>query len=254
MIRLPRTLRKARPLAALALGASLVAPVGARGQSLPSSVGRDSLVVRADALEAGAPPGLALRAGERIAVWTAADVEVGRPGAGGRPVPDAPPGAVVARFDGGPWFAWSEGPTVWTAPASGRLEFTLNAGPRTALSGRARLALVRLGTVAAPAPAVAAFPAPRVELERAGDGVRVRYADRAGFGLVRSTLELTLHTAHGETIHLAAWRPVGRRETLLPLPPPDVPLPPGVQTLDATITDWLGNESPASRVVFDAAQ
>lgn len=177
-------------------------------------------------------------------VWVEADVEVGEADVGGRPVPDAGVGAVIARFaDSGP-FAWPEEPTVWTAPASGWLSFGLNGHAGHRMTGRARAKVARLEA------SRSAFARPRIELERVAGGVRVRWVDRAGFGIDERTLSFRLTTAHGTVYDLGPWGPVDAAGGILPLPPP-VGLPPGVHHLSATITDHLGNQAPRSTITFD---
>ncbi len=242
----------------VALAAALLAPavpVSAQTRTLddlPSGVASDTLVLGADALAgSGAVGGPALSAGERVAAWIVDDAEVGNPGASGRPVPDAPAGAVVASFGGGPPFAWPAEPVVWTAPRSGRLTFGLNAVEGHQVRGAARMVVVPLGL--AGSGAEDAFPPPAITLERAGDGVRVRYSDESGFGLAPSTLRFVVTTSRGVVYHLSSWVRPGPRETVLPLPPPGLGLPPGIHRLSAAILDHLGNEASAGEIAFDAA-
>ncbi|MBW3661052.1 MAG: hypothetical protein KY397_05390 [Gemmatimonadetes bacterium] len=230
----------------LALAGSLLPlslPHVLTAQTIPAGVVADTVVVRA--ASPGVNPAVALAAGESVAVWVARDVEVGEPGVGGRPVPDAPVGAVIARFgDSGP-FAWPIEPTVWTAPAAGRLAFGLNGHAGHEMEGEAVLAVARLD-----AGTLRAFPPPAVELERVENGVRARWTDRAGFEVDRRTLAFRLTTSHGSVYALGSWVPAGRSQVFLPLPPP-VDLPPGVHTLAVTITDRLGNMAPPATIAFD---
>jgi hypothetical protein len=195
---------------------------------------------------------VALSAGERIAVWVEGRARANDPEAAPVPVGEAGLGEVVARFGGGRWFAWPREPVVWTAPGTGELVFALNGHPSHRLEGDADAALVRLGEPGDAPPE--GFAAPAVTLERTPDGIAVRYRDRAGFGLDVKTLRFVLVTSRGTRYHLAPWVPPGPGLTNLPLPPPDIPLPPGVHTLSVTITDRVGSEAPPAALVFDAAQ
>lgn len=228
------------PLAILVL--LVAAP--ALGQDVPAG-----LETRTLSLEGSAEVGFVeipypLATGDRIVVWVESDVEAERPGAGGLPVPDAPAGAVVARFGGRPPFAWPDGPIAWTAPAAGRLAFGLNGRPAHGLHGPARVVVARLDD-----PGRAAFAPPAIELERVEGGVAVRWTDRAGFGVDARTLSFRLTTSHGTVYDLGPWGPLGAGYAVLPLPPP-IPLPPGVHTLSATITDRLGNRATRSTIAF----
>lgn len=230
-----------------AAGAAAARPV--RAQTIPAGLAADTLVLRADSVPARRTWSRPLEAGDRVVAWVEGRVRAGRPDAGGRPVPDAPAGAVVARFGSSAAFAWPVGRTVWAAPAAGRLAFGLNGRPAHELEGTARVILVPLG--AEGSAAQSAFERPILALDRVEGGVRARYADRAGFGLVPRSLSLTLTTSHGTVYYLGPWVPPGARETTLPLPPPGIDLPPGVHTLTATITDRLGNVSPPASLRFD---
>jgi hypothetical protein len=234
---------------------ALAAAAGpARAQTtppVPAGVAADTLRLDAEALiGAGGVDWRPLSGGERIATWVVGRVEVGNPAATGRPVPDAPPGAVVASFGGGRPFAWPDGKVVWTAPRAGRLTFGLNALPEHALGGAARIVVVALGTQGSEGQR--AFPAPAIDLERAAGGALARYSDRAGFGVAPSTLRLTVTTNRGVTYHLSSWARPGERETFLPLPPPGIDLPPGVHRLYATVLDHMGNAAPAAEISFEA--
>lgn len=190
--------------------------------------------------------------GERIAVWVEGRARAEDPGAAPVPVGEAALGEVVARFGGGRWFAWPREPVVWTAPGTGQLVFALNGHPSHRLDGDADVALVRLGRPGEAPPE--GFAAPAVTLERTSGGIRVRYRDRAGFGLDVKTLRFVLVTSRGIRYHLAPWVPPGPGLTALPLPPPDIPLPPGIHTLSVTITDRVGTEAAPASLVFDATQ
>ena len=250
------------PRFALSILAAALAAVGTAGpvlaqsgepERLPAGVDADTLVLGAGALGATMDvEGPTLSAGERIAAWVVEAAEVGNPAATGRPVPDAPAGAVIASFSGGPPFAWPSAPTVWTAPRSGRLAFGVNAIADHEVRGAARVAVVRLGPPES-APQRAFVP-PVITLERASGGARVRYADRTGFGLAPSTLRFVVTTSRGVVYHLSSWTRPGARETVLPLPPPALSLPPGVHRLTATVLDHLGNTSTSGEIAFDAAQ
>lgn len=245
-------------LAALALGLALAVPPQALAQEPSALAGAQEApavagsadTVWIEAAEAEGVPAVPyprpLTAGEAVAAWVESDVAVGRPRLEGRPVGDAPLGAVVARFEGSGVFAWPDRPFVWTAPGPGRLVFGVNAYGAHEPEGRARVVLVPLTGGAA-----RAFPPPAIVLDRVAGGILARYADRAGFGLAPSTLRLTVTTNRGVTHHLAPWTDPGARETFLPLPPPSLALPPGVHTLSATVGDWLGNFAPAARIAFD---
>ncbi|MGH7544311.1 MAG: hypothetical protein ACREK7_10270, partial [Gemmatimonadota bacterium] len=151
----------------------------------------------------------------------------------------------------GRWFAWPREPVVWTAPATGRLDFALNGSTVHELEGEADLVLVRLGGPGSPPPE--AFPPPSVTLERVTGGVEARYRDVAGFGLDPKTLRFTVETSRGIRIQMAPWSPVGPAATVLPLPPPGIPLPPGIHRLSVTVTDRVGRDAPPATIVFDAA-
>lgn len=225
------------------LAGLLVLPDLALPQSLAAPMAADTVVVEAGTT--GFVPAVSLGTGESVVVWVEADVEVGAWDVGGRPVPDAEAGAVIARFGGSPPFAWPVEPTVWTAPGPGVLAFGLNGHVGHRMRGRARMVVAPL------AAARAGFARPGIELRRVEGGVRVRWADRAGFGIDRRTLSFTLTTARGTVYELGPWGPVGDREAVLPLPPP-VDLPAGIHTLSATIVDRLGNRAPPATVAFDS--
>lgn len=227
----------------LALCVTLVA-TPLRGQGPPPGVAARALVVDAPVGGSAVVTPFAMATGDRVVVWVESDVEVARPDAGGRPVPDAPAGAVVARFGGGRPFAWPERPTVWTAPRPGRLAFGLNGRAAHGFEGGARLSVVRLDAATR-----AAFRPPAIELDRVDGGVAVRWVDRAGFGVDARTLSFRLTTAHGTVHDLGPWSPLGDGRAVLPLPPP-VELPPGIHVLSATITDRLGNRAPRSTITF----
>lgn len=194
---------------------------------------------------------MTLVAGERIAVWVEGGARAGKPEAGPAPVGEAALGEVVARFGGGRWFAWPREPVVWTAPDVGDLLFALNGASSHRLEGDADVAVVRLGRPGEPPPAV--FPAPVVTLDRTAGGIEARYRDRAGFGLDVRTLRFVVTTSRGVVYHLASWVPPGPGATVLPLPPPGIPLPPGIHTLSVTITDRIGHAAPPATLLFDAA-
>lgn len=250
------------PRLPLSVVAAVVLAAGpAFGQSLPEGVRAERLAVDRPAV--GERPGgavadlasdaaVALDAGERIAVWVEGDVRVDDPDAGPVPVGEAAPGEVVARFGPGRWFAWPSQPVVWTAPAPGELVFALNGTPSHGLNGDADVTVARLGGHGEPPPA--GFPAPAMSLERTAAGIEVRYRDRAGFGLDVKTLRFVVATSRGTVYHLASWAPPGSGATALSMPPPGIPLPPGIHTLSATITDRVGNEALPATLVFDAAQ
>ena len=240
--------------------AILAAPAWGTAQEIPTAVARETVVVERPAVgewpgggweDPAVGNGPALTAGERIAVWIRGAARAGDPGAAPLPVGEAGPGEVVARFAGGRWFAWPRDPIVWTAPGPGRLEFALNGSTAHELDGTADVVVVRLGGPGDPPPA--GFPPPWVGLERVTGGVEARYRDRAGFGLDPKTLRFTVETARGVRIQMAAWSPVGREATVLPLPPPGVPLPPGIHRLSVTITDRVGRDASPATIVFDAA-
>lgn len=225
---------------------------GAQEPVVRELVVADTVRIEGEALAVGVPSvayARTLAVGERIAVWVENDVEIGRPGLEDRPVPDATLGAVVARFEGSGVFGWPERPFAWTAPGSGRLVFGINAYGAHEPRGRARVVVVPLGPPGSEAPL--AFPPPSIELERVPQGIVARYADRAGFGIVPSTLRLTVTTNRGIEHQLAPWATPGPRDTFLELPPPGVTLPPGVHALSATVEDWLGNAALPARLVFD---
>ena len=188
----------------------------------------------------------------RIGDATSAAIPAGLP----VPVEEAAPGEAIARFEGSGWFAWPAEPVVWTAPRDGVLEFALNLRPE---HGRAaaidtaavHLEIVRLGT--AGSQVRRAFPPPVIALERVPGGFRARYRDRAGFGLDPMSLRITITTARGTSVRLRSWAPPGSESTMLPLPPPGLPLPPGIHALTATIEDRIGNAAPPARLAFDAA-
>lgn len=191
-----------------------------------------------------------LEAGERVVSWAIEGVTVARPEAGGSFVPDAAPGDVVARFAGSAPFAWPVEPAVWAAPRRGSLSFGLHARAAHEPSGVARVVVVPLGPEGSAVQH--AFEPPRLVLERVAEGVRVRYADRAGFGLDRGALAVTVRTARGVVYSMKPWTAVGPESTLLPLPPPGLDLPPGPHVLEVTIRDRLGNVSPVATFVFDS--
>ncbi|MGH7556536.1 MAG: hypothetical protein ACREMD_01885 [Gemmatimonadota bacterium] len=230
-------------------------------QSVPEGVSALRLAV--DRPADGASPGggvddraggarVKLAAGERIAVWVEGQARANDPHAAPVPVGEAAVGEVVARFGAGRWFAWPRKPVVWTAPEAGDLVFALNGHPSHRLEGEADIALARLGGPGEPLPE--GFAAPTVTMERSPDGIEVRYRDRAGFGLDVKTLRFVLVTTRGIRYHLASWVPPGPSTTVLPIPPPDIPLAPGIHTLSVTITDRVGNKAPPATVVFDAVQ
>lgn len=196
----------------------------------------------------GAPPvpwPRSLAGGDRLLTWVDSDVRIGEPEAGGRPVPDAPVGAVVARFDSGGPFAWPDEPTVWSAPSSGSLAFGINARAAHRPRGAARVVLVPLTDRVR-----RAYPPPAIGVRRAEGGLEVRFRDRAGFGLDRRSLAFHLTTSRGTRYRLAAWAPVGRGRVVLPLPPP-ISLSPGVHEMRAEIHDLLGNVGRSGVVRFD---
>lgn len=243
------------------LGVALLAhPRTSPAQEIPAGVARETWIVDRPAVgewpgggweapAAGGGPTLA--AGERIAVWIRGAARAADPGAAPLPVGEARPGEVVARFGGGRWFAWPEEPVVWTAPATGRLDFALNGSTAHDLDGAADVVVVRLGGRGSAAPE--AFPPPSVTLERVTGGVEARYRDRSGFGLDPKTLRFTVETARGVRIQMAPWSPIGPEATVLPLPPPGIALPPGIHRLSVTVTDRVGRDAPPATIVFDAA-
>ncbi len=236
------------PLRTAALVALATAALGspAAAQGPPRGVPADTVRVPAAAGIEAAPVGYpqTLAAGDRVAVWVEGRVRATVPDAGGLPVPDAAPGALVARFGSSGAFAWPERPIVWTAPRAGGLSFGVNARSAHGPSGEARVVVVPLDPASR-----AAFAAPEVRLERTGGGFLVTWRDRAGFGVDRRTLALHLVDSHGTRIRLAAWAPAGEGRAVLPLPPP-VDLPPGIHTLSAEITDGVGNTGRSAAVRF----
>lgn len=239
--------RRFLPLLGLAVLAG-TRPIPVRSQSIPRSIPTDTLRIRADGLE----PEVSLATGERLVVWVENRVRIGRSRAGSLPVPEATAGEVVARFQGGARFAWPLEPVVWTAPRGGHLSFGLNGTAAHGMTGSADVIVARLG--AGSSSAQETFAPPTLTLERTGGSVKAHYADRAGFGLDLAALRFTLITAEGATFHLASWVPAGAHETILPLPPPGVPVPAGVHTLEATITDRVGNDAPTATLTFDSAR
>ncbi|MGH7565591.1 MAG: hypothetical protein ACREK2_02055 [Gemmatimonadota bacterium] len=235
----------------LALAAALVA-VPARAQSGGAAGSRaETLVVTAGDTPAESPPAaaLTLAAGERIAVRVESEVEVGDRDVGPGPVRDAEVGDLIARFGSSGAFAWSAKPTVWIAPSAGALAFDVNAYPAHHARGEARVEVLRLGTLGAPAPP--GFEPPILQLDRVSGGARARWSDRAGYGVEPATLVLELTTSHGTVYWLDPWVRPGPTEVTLPLPPPGITMPPGVHTLTATIEDRLGGVSPPSTIRFD---
>ncbi len=223
-------------------------PSPAHSQSIPPDLPTDTLRIQAD----GTEPGVALSSGERLVVWVENHVRVARPRAASLPVPEAQAGEVIARFQNGARFAWPVEPIVWAAPREGRLTFGLNGAAAHRMTGAAHIIVARLGVD--PSPTQKMFAPPSLTLERTAGGVKAHYADRAGFGLDLAALRFRLITAQGAIFHLASWVGAGERETTLPLPPPGVPLPAGVHTLEATITDRLGNDAPSATLTFDSAR
>ena len=223
-------------------------PAPGRSQSMPTNLPTDTLRIRAD----GPEPAVALSGGERLVVWLENRVRTARPKAASLPVPEASAGEVIAQFQGGARFAWPLEPVVWAAPREGRLSFGLNGTAAHQMTGAAQIIVARLGVD--PSPTQKMFAPPSLTLERTVGGVKAHYADRAGFGLDLAALRFRLITAQGAVFHLASWVPAGERETTLPLPPPGVPLPAGVHTLEATITDRLGNDAPIATLTFDSAR
>ncbi|MEJ2152183.1 MAG: hypothetical protein P8Y29_04330 [Gemmatimonadota bacterium] len=235
------------PLLGLAILASgWAAPV--RSQSIPRNLPTDTLRVEAH----GPGPEIALSSGERLVVWVENRVRIARPGAAPPPVPEALAGEVTARFENSARFAWPLEPIVWTAPREGRLSFGLNGTAAHRMSGSADVIVARLGVGSDTAQQI--FAPPSLTLERTAGGVKAYYADRAGFGLDLAALRFRLITAQGAVFQLASWVPAGERETTLPLPPPGLPVPAGVHTLEATITDRLGNDAPRATLTFDSAR
>ena len=231
-------------------GFALAAPASAQnGGATEPRV--EILVVPAVETEAepAANPAVTLAAGERIAVRVEEDVDVGEGDAGPGPVADAAVGEVIARFGSSGAFAWPEQPTVWIAPEGGALTFDVNAYPAHRARGAARIEVLRLGGLDAPAPR--GFEPPILQLDRVPGGARGRWSDRAGYGIEPATLLLELTTAHGTVYRLDPWVRPGPTEVTLPLPPPGLALPPGINTLTATIEDRLGVQSPPSTIRFD---
>lgn len=254
-------IRPPAPLLSLSvIGLVILAARPAWAQGVPGGVTTERLVVDRPAGEEwpGGAAGdlargarLALAGGERIAVWVEGEVRATDPDAGPVPVGEAAPGEVVARFGEGRWFAWPREPVVWTAPGPGELVFALNGTPSHRLEGDAGLTVARLGGPDDPPPD--GFPAPTVTAERTADGIEVRYRDRAGFGLDVKTLRFVVATSRGTVYRLASWVPPGPAATALPMPPPDLPLPPGIHTMSVTVTDRIGNDALPAKLVFDAA-
>jgi len=232
--------------------AVLVSAGSVWAQTLPPDVPADTVAIPSRPAFLGGATGHSrtLEAGERIATWTLSGASIGRRDAGGVPVPDARPGDVVARFAGGPAFAWPVEPTVWTAGRAGLLSFGLNAREAHAPEGIARVVVVRLGQDGSDVQR--AFEPPRITVERVDGEVALRYADGAGFGLDRGSLQVTVRTARGVVYSMRPWAPVGEDSTLLPLPPPGIDLPAGAHLLEAVIGDRLGNVSPPATIVFDS--
>ena len=241
-------------LASSLFALTAVAPTPSRGQEpiVAEGVVADTVRIEGEALTSGTPSVYTryMVGGDRIAAWVENEVEIGRPELEGVPVPDARLGAVVARFEGSGVFEWPERPFVWTAPRTGRLVFGINASGIHEARGHARVIVVPL--IPPGGAAFLAFPAPRIELERVPGGVLARYADRAGFGVVPSTLRIVLTTSHGVEHRLAPWTTPGDWDTFLPLPPPGITLPAGVHSLSATVQDWIGNAAPSARLTFDS--
>ena len=195
-----------------------------------------------------ANPAITLAAGERIAVRVEDEVEVEERDVGPGPVTDAAVGEVVARFGSSGAFAWPARPTVWIAPDAGTLTFDVNAYPAHRAHGTARIEVLRLGGLDAAPPS--GFEPPILQLDRVPGGARARWSDRAGYGIEPATLLLELTTSHGTVYRLDPWVRPGPTEVTLPLPPPGLPLPPGIHTLTATIEDRLGITSPATTIRF----
>lgn len=237
--------RRIPALAALTLALAGALPA-ARAQSPPRGAPADTLRLSATAGIDAAPVALgrALAAGSGVAVWVEGGLRTGVPDAGGLPVADAAPGAVVARFGASGAFAWPARPVVWTAPSAGVLAFGVNARPAHAPSGEARIVVVPLDAVTR-----AAFPQPEIQVHRTGAALTATWRDRAGFGVDRRSLALWVEDAHGVRTRLAAWAPVGEGRAVLPLPPP-IDLPPGVHTVTAEITDMLGNTGRSAPLRF----
>lgn len=223
-------------------------PPSARSQSIPPDLPTDTLRIQGD----GTEPGITLSSGERLVVWVENRVRIARPRAASLPVPEALAGEVIARFENSAQFAWPLEPIVWTAPRKGRLSFGLNGTAAHRMTGAAEIIVARLGVDSGPAQEM--FAPPSLTLERAAGGVKAHYVDRAGFGLDLATLRFRLITAQGAVFQLASWVGAGERETTLPLPPLGVPVPAGVHTLEATITDRLGNDAPSATLTFDSAR
>lgn len=247
-----RLLHPTVPPGALFAVLVLVSAGSVRGQALPSGVPADTVAIPSRPPFLGGATGhpLTLEAGERIVTWAISGASVARRDAGGVPVPDAPPGDVVARFADGPAFAWPVEPTVWTAGRAERLSFGLNAREAHAPEGVGRVVVVRLGSDGSDVQR--AFEPPRIMVERVDGGVAVRYADGAGFGLDRGSLRVTVRTARGVVYAMRPWAPVGEGSTVLPLPPPGIDLSPGAHLLEAVIGDRLGNVSLPATIVFDS--
>lgn len=234
---------RALATAAAVIGLPLAYPPAAGAQAPPPGASSDTVRVRRPVV-APTPYPRSLDTGERLIVRVEGAVRVANPGVGGRPVPDAPPGAVVARFAGSAPFAWPEEPTVWTAPSPGRLVFGLNVRPAHEPRGSARVIVTPLTDAVR-----RSHPPPAIAMERSGGSLTVRYRDRSGFGLDRRSLALHLETSRGTRYRLAAWAAPGERRSVLPLPPP-VPLPPGVHEIRAEITDRLGNVARSGPLLF----
>jgi hypothetical protein len=233
---------------------ALAAPV--RGQSGSAGEPQIQILVVPAAASPGdsaavstADPTVVLAAGERIAVRVESEVDVGDRGVGPGPVGDAAVGDVIARFGSSGAFAWPANPTVWIAPRGGALTFDVNAYPAHRARGAARIEVLRLGGLDAPAPR--GFEPPVLQLDRVPGGARARWSDRAGYGVEPATLLLELTTSHGIVYRLDPWVRPGPDEVTLPLPPPGLALPPGIHTLTATIDDRLGVGSPPSTIRFD---
>jgi hypothetical protein len=209
----------------------------------------EALPLRSDDAVAETSAEVTLTAGERIAVRVESGVEVGDREVGPGPVADAAVGEVIARFGSSGAFAWPERPTVWIAPEGGALTFDVNAYPAHRARGAARIEVLRLGGLDAPAPR--GFEPPVLQLDRVPGGVRARWSDRAGYGVEPATLLLELTTSHQTVYRLDPWVRPGPNEVTLPLPPPGLALPPGIHTLTATIEDRLGVQSPPSTIRFD---
>lgn len=233
---------------------SLMAPRLSLSQSVPAGIRTDTLRVAAPPGGAGGevPPAVLLDAGERVAIWTAGATYIERVEAGRGPVAEASVGEAIARFGSSGWFALPQHPFVWTAPQPGELNFAVNAYPQHKLSGEVAVILVRLGPRGSTVQD--AFEPPLLAIERDSGGARVRYTDRAGFGLDLKSLSFTVKTADGPEYRMAAWAEPGPEAIMLPLPPPGIELAPGVHSISVTITDWLGNSSPPASMVFDTSR